>query len=75
MKLTSKGQVTVPVSLRRAAGIGPCDEVQWSEHPKGLLLSKADPDKAGSAIIARMRRGGRVKGSTAHWLRLTRGGG
>ncbi len=71
MRLTSKGQVTVPVRLRRQAGIGPQDTVEWEARPEGLLLRKAT-ETPGRGLIDQMRRGGRVKGSTAHWLKLTR---
>lgn len=71
MRLTSKGQVTVPVSLRRQAGIGPQDRVEWEARADGLLLRKAT-DTPGRSLIDQMRRGGRVKGKTARWLRVTR---
>lgn len=72
MRLTAKGQVTVPVALRRAKGIGPQDRVEWAEHPDGLLLRKAEA-KPGQGLLAQMRQGGRAKGHTAQWLKLTRG--
>lgn len=71
MRLTSKGQVTVPVELRRRAGIGPQDHVEWEARPEGLLLRKAD-ETPGRSLIAQMVRGGRVKGTTAKWLKLAR---
>jgi AbrB family looped-hinge helix DNA binding protein len=50
MKLTSKGQVTIPQHIRRFLGIAPHSEVDFVIQDGKVVLSKADsqdntPDK------------------------------
>jgi AbrB family looped-hinge helix DNA binding protein len=39
-KVTSKGQVTIPVDLRRKMGLDPGDVLEIRESPQGYILSK-----------------------------------
>jgi AbrB family looped-hinge helix DNA binding protein len=39
-KITTKGQVTIPLAVRRRLGIGPGDEIEFRETKKGFLLAK-----------------------------------
>lgn len=43
MRVTSKGQVTIPKHLRRRKGIRTGSEVDFVDAEEGLLLSKAAP--------------------------------
>lgn len=45
MRVTSKGQVTIPLHLRRRKGIRTGSEVEFSELDEGLFVSKAKPRK------------------------------
>ena len=73
MRITSKGQVTIPPKLRRRHGLLPRNEVKFVERPDGLLLVKTRKLARGKRVLAALLRGGKVKGGTASWLRLTRG--
>ncbi len=72
MRMTSKGQVTVPQDVRRKYGLGPGDEVRWIPSEQGPVLIRASKAPPGRGIIDRMQHGGRVKGTTAEILKLTR---
>jgi AbrB family looped-hinge helix DNA binding protein len=39
-KITSKGQITLPISIRTRLGIGPGDEVEFIEDNGRYLLKK-----------------------------------
>jgi AbrB family looped-hinge helix DNA binding protein len=41
MRVTSKGQVTIPKHIRRRAGIRPGAEVDFSEQDGAILVRKA----------------------------------
>lgn len=74
MKVTSKGQVTIPPALRKKHGLRPECEVELVDQPEGVLVVKAGKLTRGRRILATMLRGGRIRGRTADWLHLTRGG-
>jgi antitoxin PrlF len=70
MRVTQKGQVTIPLPVRRALGIQPGSEVAFDldEHGARLLV---DPDGAADEI-RRMRGAGEGEMSTDEILALTR---
>lgn len=70
MRVTQKGQVTIPLQVRRALGIRAGSDVQFEldEHGARLLV---DRDRA-AAEIARMRGAGEGEMSTEQILALTR---
>ena len=73
MKVTSKGQVTIPLSLRIKTGIVPGSEVEFYEKDGRIHIEKADRKGRGENLIARMRGRGSVRMSTDEILSLTRG--
>jgi antitoxin PrlF len=73
MKMTDKGQVTIPSAMRRKHGLLPRREVKFVDQPDGVLIVKAGKVSRGERVLASLLRGGRVKGNTESWLRLTRG--
>lgn len=73
MKVTDKGQVTIPPNLRKRHGLLPRHEVEFVDQPNGVLVVKASKLTRGSRVLATMLRGGKIKGRTEDWLRLTRG--
>jgi bifunctional DNA-binding transcriptional regulator/antitoxin component of YhaV-PrlF toxin-antitoxin module len=73
MKITSKWQVTIPPNMRRKHGLVPQREVEFVDQPNGVLLMKAGKLTRGKRVLAALLRGGKVKGDTGSWLRLTRG--
>lgn len=70
MRVTQKGQVTIPLDVRQALGIGPGSDVEFEldEHGARLLV---DPDRA-AVEIRKMRGAGRGDMSTAEILALGR---
>ena len=70
MRVTQKGQVTIPLEVRRALGIRPGSNVDFQLDGGGARLV-VDADSA-AGEIARMRGAGDVELSTDDILALTR---
>ena len=70
MRVTQKGQVTIPLPVRRALGIQPGSDVEFEldEHGARLLI---DPHRA-TEEINRMRGAGEGEMTTEEILALTR---
>ncbi len=73
MRVTSKGQVTIPQEVRRRLGIGPGSEVEFQVVDDVVRLVRT-PKGGGAALVRRMRGRGQVSMSTDEILALTRGG-
>ena len=73
MKITSKGQITIPPAILKRHGLHPQCQVELVDQPDGVLVVKATKLSRGKRALAAMLRGGKVKGRTEDWLRLTRG--
>lgn len=73
MKVTTKGQVTIPQALREKAGIVAGSEVEFFEEKGRLYIRKNKGKGRGSRLIGRMRGRGSVRMSTDEILALTRG--
>jgi bifunctional DNA-binding transcriptional regulator/antitoxin component of YhaV-PrlF toxin-antitoxin module len=73
MKVTTRGQVTIPPAMRKRHGLLPRREVEFVDQPDGVLVVKAGKTVPGKRAMAALLRGAKVKGDTASWLRLTRG--
>jgi AbrB family looped-hinge helix DNA binding protein len=70
MRVTQKGQVTIPLEVRRALGIGPGSEVGFQLDERGARLVV---DQASAAReIEQMRGAGDVELTTDEILALTR---
>ncbi len=73
MRLTSKGQVTIPQALRDLTGIQPGTEVQFSAKDGSVIISKATGGGGrGAELVRRMRGRAEVDLSTDEILALTR---
>jgi antitoxin PrlF len=70
MRVTQKGQVTIPLEVRRALGIKPGSEVVFRLDEEGARLV-IDGERA-AAEVARMRGAGDVELTTDEILALTR---
>ena len=70
MRVTQKGQVTIPLAVRRALGIRPGSDVEFELEEQGARLV-VDRERA-AGEIASMRGAGDVELSTDEILALTR---
>lgn len=77
MRITSKGQVTIPQSVREQAGLLPNTEVDFLVETRGVRIVKvrdARRPTRGAQAVERLRgRARRVTMSTAAIMALTRG--
>ena len=74
MRITSKGQVTIPKAIRDAAGLLPHTEVQFTVSGGQVILRKG-PGKGlrGAKLIEALRGKATVKMTTDEIMALTRG--
>jgi AbrB family looped-hinge helix DNA binding protein len=76
MRITSKGQVTIPVELRERSGLLPDTEVEFRFDGEVVSIVKsinATKPGRGSRLIAQMRGKGDIVMSTDEIMALTRG--
>ncbi len=74
MRVTEKGQVTIPKQLRDAAGIGPGSDVEFEQTDDGVLIRKSlSHPSRGERLVARLRGRGDVAMTTEEIMALTRG--
>lgn len=76
MRITSKGQVTIPVAIREKAGLLPNTEVEFEFDGHSVRLRKAGkagrPGR-GELLLRRLRGSGDVRMTTDEIMALTRG--
>ncbi|HSZ14126.1 MAG TPA: AbrB/MazE/SpoVT family DNA-binding domain-containing protein [Solirubrobacteraceae bacterium] len=70
MRVTQKGQVTIPLEVRRALGIHPGSDVEFEVDEQGARML-VDRDRA-AREVAQMRGAGDVALTTDEILALTR---
>jgi AbrB family looped-hinge helix DNA binding protein len=72
MRVTSKGQVTIPQHIREQLGIQPGTEVGFEIDGDAVKITKQADSERGRALVERMR--GRSRGglSTDEIMALTR---
>jgi AbrB family looped-hinge helix DNA binding protein len=73
VKITERGQVTIPPAMRRKHGLRAQAEVEFVDQPGGVLVVRAAKNSRGKRVLATLLRGGKINGRTNVWLRLTRG--
>ena len=76
MRITSKGQVTIPQAIREAAGMMPNTDVEFRLEGEAVMLVKATSERAtrGTRAVETLRAAGRrVAMSTDEIMALTRG--
>lgn len=74
MKVTEKGQITIPKPLRDALGIGAGTEVEFERVDDAIVVRKAtDAPTRGQQMVDRLRGRGDVAMTTDEILALTRG--
>jgi AbrB family looped-hinge helix DNA binding protein len=82
MRITSKGQVTIPKEVREKLGLQPGDEVGFREEGQAMILEKAQEPKEenkGLALARHLQELGkklnRSKFTSEELMELTRGSG
>ena len=77
MKITTKGQVTIPVEIREKLGLLPNTEVEFQVVGKAVRMRKVrranGAGRRGKSIVGRLRGRGSVRMTTDEILALTRG--
>ncbi len=75
MKITTKGQVTIPQDVREEFGLLPNTEVEFVRDGRGgvRLQKSSKPGTRGAALIATLRGKWRSKLTTDDVMRQTRG--
>ena len=77
MKITTKGQVTIPVEIREKLGLLPNTEVEFEVVGKAVRMRKVrranGAGRRGKSIVERLRGRGSVGMTTDEILALTRG--
>ncbi|HET6282823.1 MAG TPA: AbrB/MazE/SpoVT family DNA-binding domain-containing protein [Polyangia bacterium] len=75
MRITSKGQVTIPIDVREKLGLLPNTEVDFEVQGGTARLVRAPAKRApgrGAGVVGRLRGRADVKMSTDQILALTR---
>jgi AbrB family looped-hinge helix DNA binding protein len=73
MRITSKGQVTIPVEIRERLGLLPSTEVEFQVVGTAVRIRKARGTQArGRSLIAKMRGKASTSLTTDQILALTR---
>ena len=73
MRITSKGQVTIPIEIRHRFGLLPDTEVEFEVAGNAVRLRKARRGgRRGRLLVERLRGGGDVSLSTDQIMALTR---
>jgi AbrB family looped-hinge helix DNA binding protein len=74
MRITSKGQVTIPIEIREKMGFLPDTEVNFKITGSNVFLERVESSsKRGRHLINQMRLKATVKMTTDEILALTRG--
>jgi AbrB family looped-hinge helix DNA binding protein len=73
MKITSKGQVTIPLEIREKLGLLPHTEVEFEIVGNTVRIRKAPTKSRGQAIVDYLRGRGKGGMSTDEIMALTRG--
>lgn len=75
MRITSKGQVTIPQDIREKAGLLPNTEVEFEFDGRTVRIVKVKAGKKpgrGATIVTKLRGTGDVRMTTDEILALTR---
>ena len=74
MRLTEKGQVTIPIEIRQQLGMRPGDELEFTINGSTVVVQRAKSTlSTGQRLVERLRGRGDVPLSTDEIMALTRG--
>jgi AbrB family looped-hinge helix DNA binding protein len=72
VRITSKGQVTIPQEMRDKAGLLPGSQVEFAFEGGKLCVFKSEDGTRGRRVIERMRGKGTIRMTTDEIMALTR---
>ena len=72
MRLTTKGQVTIPLPIRRRLGLLPNTEVEFDLVGEAVRIRKAAHQRRGLDLVSRMKGAATTGLTTEQILALTR---
>ena len=73
MRITSKGQVTIPIEIRERVGLLPHTEVRFEVDGNAVrILPEEQPTSRGQRLLERMRGRATSRMSTEEIMALTR---
>jgi AbrB family looped-hinge helix DNA binding protein len=75
VRITARGQVTIPVEIRQKLGLFPGSEVEFVVEGEGVRIDRRpdrSPQGRGAGIVRRLRGTGTVPRTTDEILALTR---
>ncbi len=72
MRVTTKGQVTIPQHIREKLGITPATEIDFVEKGERVFIVKRKGTKAATRKFAKLRGIANVKMTTDEIMALTR---
>jgi AbrB family looped-hinge helix DNA binding protein len=73
MRVSTKGQVTIPYEMRTKLGMLPCTEVDFILQDDGILIQKQHGSKRkGSKLLEQLSGKSRLNMSTEYIMKLTR---
>jgi AbrB family looped-hinge helix DNA binding protein len=74
MRITSKGQVTIPIAIREELGLHAGTEIEFAVRGDGVRLTRAKGSHGGGrSAVDRLRGRATTALSTDEIMRLTRG--
>ncbi len=75
MRVTSKGQITIPIDLRERFGLLPDTEVEFVVDGDTVKIVAAKPTRPdrGTRLVERLRGSATTRMSTDEIMKLTRG--
>jgi AbrB family looped-hinge helix DNA binding protein len=73
MKLTSKGQVTIPLPIRKRLGLLPNTEVEFDVVGESVRIRKAKKQSRGREIVEHLRGTATAGLTTDEIMAMTRG--
>jgi len=73
MRITAKGQVTIPIHIRERMGLLPDTEVEFVLSGERVYLKKLGGRRRGRRLVETLRGKGTVRMTTDQIMALTRG--
>jgi AbrB family looped-hinge helix DNA binding protein len=74
MRITSKGQITIPIAIREQYGLLPDTDIEFEISEVGIIVKKSTKhNNRGARVLTHMRRKSTISMTTDEIMSLTRG--